>query len=406
VAAGVEVHRERLLVEGKTTHNIQLKGAGTPPDGADGGTTVGGTVGGGGIVIPKEFVQMRDRQLWRHDKPFRFIGMNIRGIVHYGRGDQEGGDKLVPKSQLHHRAAFLSAASAIGVKVVRCFVASRFVDTGTVIQRLAEFLELLGRDGRDMVAILALTDIHKGTHFHPHGDTGFFTAPEDRLTVEWYNQRYQEHYLTFAKTLATRFKDHPRVMAWQLGNELKPASHGGLDPEAFIRFAHAASSAIKKAAPKQLVTTGIINCGSLGMSEEQAERLYRHRDLDFLTVHAYDGLPADYPKRAENLEFQLKELGRMVQEQRIAARVGKPYVIEEFGVWSGDRRPMLDTYLRTWVEGGIDKAAGFIQWGFMPGDEDIDDGDTVFGMDHRGNFKHPPDYGALSELYNHWSRNL
>jgi hypothetical protein len=96
----------------------------------------------------------------------------------------------------------------------------------------------------------------------------------------------------------------------------------------------------------------------------------------------------------------------MGQEQRIAARVGKPYVIEEFGVWSDDRRPILDTYLRTWVEGGIDKAAGFIQWGFMPGDEDIDDGDNVFGMDHRGNFKHPPDYQALADLYSHWSRTL
>jgi hypothetical protein len=133
-----------------------------------------------------------------------------------------------------------------------------------------------------------------------------------------------------------------------------------------------------------MVGTGIINSGNLGSTPAQAEALARVPHVDFLTAHVYYEQP-------ENDEVQ-----RAQQEAALAQRIGKPFIIEEFGVHNLDIVPETTTRLREWL---VDrKASAVMQWGFMAG-EDIGDGDQNRGLDSI--FRGQEAFDKVTALYRH-----
>ncbi|MGB0384564.1 MAG: cellulase family glycosylhydrolase [Ardenticatenaceae bacterium] len=333
-------------------------------------------------VVPHHFIQTKSGHFTLNNRAFRFVGANIRGLLHYG-------DRRILQfsDQTRHPDIQLNAASQMGAKVVRVFGANRHSNTKEIGNRLQQALDRVA--ARDMYLILAFTDVHHDTGFNVPGDGRFYQ--DNRLNKAWYEAGYRQNYLPFVEYIVQRFKDHPRILAWELGNELKAWAPGAVLPELFIRFAKEVSNRIRQLDPNHLITTGIINSGNLGCNHEQARRLYQLPNLDFLTAHVY------YSQQNSNQWMEL-EAQRAEQDADLARQLMKPFIIEEIGFEGGDRVQQTEQHLQKWFD--QKKIGGLLQWGLMATNQDMGDGDNRFGV--HGNH---PDYGrVISRLGNRAKR--
>jgi hypothetical protein len=280
--------------------------------------------------------------------PLRFIGVNIRGLTHYGGGD------ALPYAPAADIETNLSAAQDMGVEVVRVFAAYNGIDAARTGDRLEAALGAAAAHGIRLD--VALTDFYGTTPFHPAGDDGYYETDSLGYVVlnqTFFDSGYRNNYLPLVLALAGRFADNPWVFCWELGNEIKNVP----DPEVFIRFAADVAAQIRAADPNHLVTGGLISTRSAAMSHDQAVRLYAV--LDFITTHAYEGSDEE-------------------DDSGLAAELGLPFIVEEAG-FSGDGRSGS-------VSGDMDKwfgrgASSYMQWGFMATGSDNGDGDRNVGMD-------------------------
>jgi mannan endo-1,4-beta-mannosidase len=133
------------------------------------------------------------------------------------------------------------------------------------------------------------------------------------------------------------YADDPTIMSWQLANEPRPGSDAHARPhfEAFVKWIDETAGFIKALAPRQLVSTG--NEGWMGTagSRELFVQAHTTRNVDYLTYHmwapnwqwfdpknadaTYDGA---WQKMQDYLDWHIDAANRM----------GKPIVLEEFGI--------------------------------------------------------------------------
>jgi len=142
-------------------------------------------------------------------------------------------------------------------------------------------------------------------------------------------------------------------MSWQLANEPRPGSDANAKPhfDAFTQWIDETSGFIKKLAPKQLVSTG--NEGWMGTagSKDLFVKSHVSKNVDYLTYHmwapnwgwfkpkepaaTYDGA---WTKMRDYLNWHIDAANKM----------GKPIVLEEFGINrdDGEFRPFATTTYR------------------------------------------------------------
>ncbi|GAB4092125.1 glycoside hydrolase 5 family protein [Flaviaesturariibacter terrae] len=129
-----------------------------------------------------------------------------------------------------------------------------------------------------------------------------------------------------------RYTDDPTIMAWELANEprpMRPSAHA-----AYAAWISATAAFIKERAPKQLVCLG--HEGSIGtQSIALYESIHRDRNVDYLTIHIWpknwawlraDSMATDFPAAAQKTTDYIRE------HRALAEAIGKPLVIEEFGL--------------------------------------------------------------------------
>ena len=145
----------------------------------------------------------------------------------------------------------------------------------------------------------------------------------------------------------------------------------------YIDFVHAVAQQIRDLDPNHLITTGMISTRHAWLfTEPLKRRLYAADNLDFVTIHAYQG---------ENLE----------DDSPIAQALNKPFIVEEAGFDAGrgeDRSSRVNVDMEKWFR---TRCARYLQWGFMA-TPDNGDGDRMSGMD-RGAFH--DDWDALTAIY-------
>lgn len=303
----------------------------------------------------------------------RFIGVNVRGLLHYGD------HHILRHSHPGHADEQLNAAQGMGARVVRVFVANRHLGMIETGNRLYNALEKMKHRG--MYMILSFTDVHHDTGFNVPGDEHFYQ--DNRLNKAWFEGGYKQNYLPFVDYLVNRFKDHPGIFAWELGNELKAWAPGVVLPDLFIKFAKDASNRIRQLDKNHLITTGVINTGNLACSPEQAQRLYKLPNIDFMTAHVY------YSQSNSNQWMKLE--GRRAEaDASLAKQLNMPFIIEEIGFEGGNRAKQMEDHMRKWFD--QKQIAGFMPWGFMATNQDIGDGDNRFGLHGRHD-----DYGRIMQ---------
>jgi hypothetical protein len=372
-APGAQPLATALTVTGQKTVELVLQPlvAARPPAGAHGPAAGAGASGSG------DFVGTAGREFIVKGRVLRFIGVNLRGLVWYGSG------RTLPHSSPGHRNETLDRAREMGVRVARVFLPGTNASTQETISRLGEALAIAGERG--IYLLPAFVDFYSTTDFRIPGDDHFYRELDPNFRIglligDFYRGGYRERYLPFVRAVVDAFKHDPRIFAWEVGNELKfePANQ---DPgrATFLDFMHTVAREVKGIAPNHLVTTGMISTSHASLDEGDLwRRLYGGPEFDFLTVHCYNEAYA----------------GK--QDYDYARVLNKPFIVEEAGFGRakpGDRVEQIRRDMDRWFGFG---ASGYMQWGYMPVEGDIGDGDDDAGMDRKWHGGH---YEGLFHLY-------
>jgi mannan endo-1,4-beta-mannosidase len=163
------------------------------------------------------------------------------------------------------------------------------------------------------------------------------------------------------------YKDEPAIMAWELANEPRCTGHGNLParPDCarsgrITRWAARMSAFLKCIDPDHLVAVGDegffnrrVGCSPLynGGYGIDCEAILRIPTIDFGTYHLY---PEDW--RQSDPAFGKRWIR---QHSRLARRLGKPVLLEEFGLRTVERDTIYAEWLKTALESG---GAGALFW--------------------------------------------
>ena len=181
------------------------------------------------------------------------------------------------------------------------------------------------------------------------------------------------------------YRDDPAIFSWQICNEPRCFSQDPSVKEAFADWIWSTASLIKSLDPNHMVSTG--NEGTMGCEGDPDlfEKIHACPDIDYVTIHIW---PYNWRWVKENtLSRDLDEAIRRTDEyidmhSEIAARHGKPMVIEEFGfprdgfrfssrvpTTARDRyyAHVFDRVIASSYSGGVLAGANFWGWGGFAG---------------------------------------
>jgi mannan endo-1,4-beta-mannosidase len=129
-----------------------------------------------------------------------------------------------------------------------------------------------------------------------------------------------------------KYTEDPAVMAWELANEPRPMRPAAA--EAYRRWISDAAATIKAKDGKHLVTIG--HEGYMGTEDLKLfEEVHADPNVDYLTIHIWPknwgwfkgtGIEESFPSVLEKTSTYVEE------HLRVAERLGKPLVVEEFGL--------------------------------------------------------------------------
>jgi len=272
---------------------------------------------------PTEVVETYGSDFVLDDQAFRFIGVNIRGLCHYGKND------ILIYTQESHIGENLDAVANMGGKVVRVFGPVKFATHSENVNRIEAVLDAM--ESRGLKAIISLIDVYN-TGFHPQGDDSYYMSQPGGYTLlddSWFAGGYQDNYLPFVQMVTSQLKNHNAIFAWELGNELTDIKN----PSNIISFAQNVAAVIKANDPYHMVTTGFISIDHTQIGETAGISLYSDPNIDFMTTHSYNG-----EDHAVN--------------HAVHSKLGIPNILEEYG-WSegnGDRVANTSAQLTRWLD--------------------------------------------------------
>ncbi|UCC88683.1 MAG: peptidoglycan DD-metalloendopeptidase family protein [Anaerolineales bacterium] len=324
-----------------------------------------------------DFVQVVDAQFQLKAQPMRFVGVNIRGLVHYGH-DLD----YFRHAPIEHRRQQLHAANTMNARLVRVFLAHRDATPEQIEARLREVVELIKQHFPNIYLLPSLTNLYEDVPFYVRGDEKFYEVQSSdgkrMLNKAFFAGGYKENYLPLVEHIVKAFRNEPHIFAWEIGNELKAER----EPKVFVDFNKAVAEAIKGWDSNHMVTTGMVSTRHAWMGDKPDLRrdLYRSCHINFITVHAYNG--NEHPPEIED-------------DSDLAREFEKPFIIEEAGFDRNiypNRPEKTRTDMANWFRKG---ASCYMPWGFVATDHDNNDGDINVGM--TGPLH--PDYPLLFELH-------
>jgi mannan endo-1,4-beta-mannosidase len=152
-------------------------------------------------------------------------------------------------------------------------------------------------------------------------------------------QEHITHVLNRQNTINGRFyHEDPTIMSWQLSNEPRPgtdASTTEANLPAFFAWMDETARFIKTRAPRQLVSTG--NEGTIGCIGKADAYLKAHQSpaVDYATVHLWvkNWGWLKEPHLGPQYEEATARANRYIDQHiALADQLGKPLVMEEFGI--------------------------------------------------------------------------
>ncbi|WP_433928129.1 cellulase family glycosylhydrolase [Sorangium cellulosum] len=229
----------------------------------------------------------------------------------------------------------------------------------------------------------------------------------DLSSLFFCNKKAQEFYFSRAKVLIEKLKDHPGIMAWQLGNE--PRSFKGWGG-VFKLWVERNAKFIKDIDPNHLVSIGSEGDLSYNWGDYANSDFREFHDvagIDYLTFHVwpenwewYDpSLPID-SNEARSLSEAITKSNEYIDLQiEHAKALNKPIVVEEFGLARDDKSEAVassvtkrNEYYATLFDAVVanEELAGVNFWAWAGTGRPTDDGNDYWhlGEDYIGDPPH------------------
>lgn len=143
------------------------------------------------------------------------------------------------------------------------------------------------------------------------------------------------HVVSRTNTVTGRpYKNDPTIFSWQIGNEPRCFRSDSLGQAAFVDFMWTTASLIKSIDPNHMVSSGSEGRHGCETSLELFEKIHSCPDIDYMNIHIW---PYNWSWVRENtlktnLPVAIENTDKYIDEHvAVAARYGKPVVLEEFG---------------------------------------------------------------------------
>lgn len=324
----------------------------------------------GWAASPGRFVSVRGGHLFKNGTPYYFVGTNMWYAPILG-STGEGGDR-------NRLLRELDSLKAIGVDNLRILVGPdaggknaqsvypylQQAD-GSLNDTLLDGLDFLLKEmeQRDMLAVLYLNNSWdwSGGYTYYLKRAGMDDAPNSTQEYQAYTdfaanflrqQQAQEAFADFVRKIVTRtnrytqqpYTDSPAIMSWQICNEPRPFAQD--TKEAFAAWISQTAKLIKQLDPNHLVSTGSEGLYGCESDKQLLEQVCNDLNIDYLTIHIwpvnwqwaspgslYSALPNVYVKAGEYIDLHV----------RLAQKIQKPLVIEEFGYPRNQNFRLSDT---------------------------------------------------------------
>lgn len=326
------------------------------------------------ISYGQDFVRVMDGHFYQGASPYKFLGANYWYGMYLG-SDTELGDKDRLKRELDH-------LESLGVNNLRVLASSE----GSGMYQVIPTLLNEGRDyneklfigidyllnelrKRDMTAVMVLNNFWmwsggmpqyvswaEGTNVPlPDIENGGSWDPFISYSLKFFeNEEAQKTYLKHLKKILNRrntltglkYKNDPTILSWQLANE--PRAYG--KQQQYRAWIERTSSYLKKKDKNHMVSLGAEgNTGSdwagidLALDNQFAT-------IDYATVHLWIQNWGWFdPEKKSSFDLSIDKASSYIEDQLLKAeKLGKPIVIEEFGVSrdNGDFTPEATTNFR------------------------------------------------------------
>lgn len=311
----------------------------------------------------KQFVSVKNGQLFLGKKPYYFIGTNYW----YGSFLGLEKDKKRGAERLRKELDFLKKNGVINLRVIAGAEGTGMINgveriapplqpvQGKFNSEVLEGLDLLlfEMSKREMKAVIFFSNnwewsggfqqyLTWNKQISKDMETRRLTWDELRDTVSKfyscvpckaaYNEQLAVVMNRTNKFNRKKYVDDTTIMAWEIANEPRPMRPSA--NEDYKKFIADTAALIKKKDKNHLVVVG--HEGRIGTeSAEIFEQIHADKNIDYLTIHIWaknwqwfrDGkLAEDYEKAAEKMTEYLNE------HLAIAKKLNKPLVVEEFGL--------------------------------------------------------------------------
>ncbi len=311
---------------------------------------------------PGDFIEVKDGQFYRGEEKYLFLGANYWYGMYLGMAEAPGDRSRLIRELDHLQSLGIKNLRILGssegngkYQIVPTLLDAAGNYNEAVFEGLDFFLQELSK--RDMTAVVVLNNFWmwsggmpqyvswaEGSEIPlPDIEGGGTWDPFINYALKFYNSnKAQKMYRRHLKKIINRtntfsgitYKNDPTILSWQLANEPR----GYTESEAYHKWIKKTSAFINRKDRNHMISLGAEGNTS---TEASGVDLYLDNDfraLDYATVHVwiqnwswFD--PADtatFKKAvAQSDQYLMDQLDK-------AAQLGKPVVIEEFGVSRDD----------------------------------------------------------------------
>ncbi len=316
------------------------------------------------LAQPAAFVKVNTHQFVINKKPYYFMGTNYWYGAILGMDQRHGGDR----ARLIKELDFLQKNGVTNLRVMAAVEGSGYVNgvnrvqpalqqaPGVFDEKLMDGLDfLLAEMGkRNMKAVLFLSNNWEwsGGFLQYVNWYGLVADSVVQRKLNWDEQRditarfyscvsckeaylEQVKYIVGRKNKITRklYSNDPTIMAWELANEPRP-----MRPAADADYAEwitEAAAYIKSLDKNHLVTIG--HEGYMATDGDMAlfEKIHTDKNIDYLAIHIWAKNWSwfkgdDFSGVIDTL--QQRALDYIAVHEKVAVKIKKPLVIEEFGL--------------------------------------------------------------------------
>ncbi len=305
------------------------------------------------------FIRLKNGQFIKQGEPYYYIGTNFwYGAILGSQG--EGGNRSRLLAELDSLAAIgvdnlrilvgADGANGITSKVEPTLQTAPGVYNDTILDGLDFLLSEMSK--RNMSAVLFLNNSWEwsGGYSQYLEWTGRGKAPIPAVdgwnAFSEYVKQYQQcdtckmmfaNHVKFILSRVNRYTNKPytqdpAIMAWQIGNE--PRAFATENKVAYALWIHSVASLIKELDPNHLLSIGSEGYQGCEGDIQLWELIHSYKDIDYTTIHIwpYNWGWAKKEDLNGTLDYSKQETGKYIQQHlKIAEKIKKPLVIEEFG---------------------------------------------------------------------------